>query len=130
MRWLVSRIVVILLFGLALITNNGLLFSETDPLEGLDEYILKAMKDWELPGLAVAILKDGKVVLAKGYGVKDVGTNEPVNEHTIFAIGSNTKAFTATAIALLVQDKELDWDDPATQHLKGFQLYDPMSRVN
>jgi CubicO group peptidase (beta-lactamase class C family) len=105
--------------------DSRFLFSATDPLKGLDAYILKAMKDWELPGLAVAIVKDGKVVLAKGYGVREIGKNEPVNENTLFAIGSNTKAFTATALALLVQEKKLSWDDPVTDHLKGFQLYDP-----
>lgn len=120
-----QRIVFIFWLVIAILSGQCLLFSDTDPLEGLDEFILKAMKDWDVPGLAVAIMKDGHVVLAKGYGVREVGKNEPVNEQTIFAIGSNTKAFTATAIAHLVQDKKLDWEDPATKHLKGFQLYDP-----
>jgi CubicO group peptidase (beta-lactamase class C family) len=96
-----------------------------DPLKGLDAYILKAMKDWQLPGLAVAVLKDDKVVLAKGYGLREVGKNDPVDENTLFAIGSNTKAFTSTALALLIQDGKISWDDHATDHLKGFQLYDP-----
>ncbi len=96
-----------------------------DPLKGLDAYILKAMKDWELPGLAVAVVKDDRVVFAKGYGVREIGKPDPVDENTLFAIGSNTKAFTATALALLVQDKKLSWDDHVTDHLKGFELYDP-----
>lgn len=125
MKQFVSRIIIVMLLGMMLSTSSDLFSSDTDPLNGLDEYIMKAMKDWDVPGLAIAILKDGKVLLAKGFGVKEVGTNKPVDEHTIFAIGSNTKAFTATAIALLAQDKKLSLDDPATKHLKGFQLYDP-----
>ena len=115
----------LLLIALLLSTSPEFLFSATDPLKGLDAYILKAMKDWELPGLAVAIVKNDKVVLAKGYGVREVGKNDPVDENTLFAIGSNTKAFTATAVALLVQEKKLSWDDHVTDYLKGFQLFDP-----
>jgi len=122
-----SRFLAVLIFLLAagLQASTGLPVPAKDPLKGLDAYILKAMKDWELPGLAVAVVKDDKVVLARGYGVKEVGKNDPVDGNTLFAIGSNTKAFTSTALALLVQDKKLSWDDPATDHLKGFQLYDP-----
>jgi len=116
----------LLLFVVALLhASAGLPVPATNPLKDIDAYILKAMKDWELPGLAIAVVKDDKVVLAKGYGLKEVGKNDPVDENTLFAIGSNTKAFTATALALLVQDKKLSWDDPATDHLKGFQLFDP-----
>jgi len=125
MRKLVRWTVLVLWLVIVVHTNNGLSFSETDPLEGLDEYILKAMKDWDVPGLAVAILKDDQVILARGYGVREIGKSEPVNKDTLFAIGSNTKAFTATAVALLVQDKMLSLDDPVINHLKGFQLYDP-----
>lgn len=115
----------ILLLSATLSAGKGLPSSAKDPLKGLDAYILKAMKDWELPGLAVAVVKDDKVVLAKGYGVKEIGKSDPVNENTLFAIGSNGKAFTATALALLVQDKKLSWDDPVIDHLQGFQLFDP-----
>ncbi|MBN1222284.1 MAG: serine hydrolase [Candidatus Aminicenantes bacterium] len=125
MRKPLFRIVFIFIIVILLNTSTGLLFSQSDPLEGLDDYILKAMKDWEVPGLAVAIVKDDKIVLAKGYGLKEIGKNDPVNENTLFAIGSNTKAFTATALAFLVQDKKLSWDDRVIDHLKGFQLYDP-----
>src|SRR4030042_661364 len=117
--------VLVFLLVVTLHSSTGLPAPAKDPFKGLDAYILKAMKDWELPGLAIAVVKDDKVVLAKGYGLKEVGKNDPVDENTLFAIGSNTKAFTATALALLVQDKKLSWDDPATDHLKGFQLFDP-----
>ena len=125
MRKSVLQTVLVLLLVAALQLTAGLPSPAKDPLKGIDAYILKAMKDWELPGLAVAIVKDDKVVLAKGYGLKEVGKNDPVDENTLFAIGSNSKAFTATALALLVQDKKLAWDDPVTDHLKGFQLFDP-----
>jgi len=115
----------ILLLSTTLSPGKGLPSSAKDPLKGLDAYVLKAMKDWDLPGLAVAVVKDDKVVLAKGYGVKEIGKSDPVNENTLFAIGSNSKAFTATALALLVQDKKLSWDDHVINHLQGFQLFDP-----
>ena len=95
------------------------------PLAGLDEYVNKAMKDWGVPGLAIAVIKDDGIVLARGYGVRELGKSEPVSERTLFAIGSSSKAFTAAAIAMLVDDKKLTWDTPATQFLPGFQLYDP-----
>jgi CubicO group peptidase (beta-lactamase class C family) len=125
MKKTIFSAVLIFLLVAGLQASTGPPAPAKDPLKGLDAYILKAMKDWELPGLAVAIVKDDKVVLAKGYGVREVGKNEPVDGNTLFAIGSNTKAFTATALALLVQDKKISWDDRATDHLKGFQLYDP-----
>ena len=95
------------------------------PLAGLDEYITKAIKDWGVPGVAVAVIKDDRVVLAKGYGVRELGKPDPVDERTLFAIGSSSKAFTAASIAMLVDDKKIKWDDAATQYLPGFQLYDP-----
>ena len=95
------------------------------PLAGLDEYVTKAIKDWDVPGLALAVIKDDKIVLAKGYGVRELGKPDPVDERTVFAIGSSSKAFTAAAMAMLVDDKKIKWDDSATQYLPGFQLYDP-----
>ena len=95
------------------------------PFQGFDDYINKAMKDWEVPGMAIAIVKDDKVVYAKGYGLREMGKTAPVDERTIFAIGSSSKAFTATSIAMLVDDKKLKWDDRVTQYLPSFQLFDP-----
>ena len=95
------------------------------PLAGLDDYVTKALKDWGVPGLAIAVIKDDRIVLAKGFGVRELGKPEPVDERTLFAIGSSSKAFTAAAIAMLVDEKKLKWDDAATQYLPGFQLYDP-----
>lgn len=94
-------------------------------LNGLDDYILAAMSDWEVPGLAIAIIKDDRIVLAKGYGVRRVGESAPVDERSLFAIGSSSKAFTAACLAMLVDEGRLAWDDAATAHLPGFELYDP-----
>src|ERR687895_1068094 len=97
------------------------------PLAGFDDYVNQALKDWEVPGLAVAVVKDDRVVFAKGYGVRELGKPGAVDEHTLFAIGSSSKAFTAASIAMLVDEGKLKWDDPATKHLPGFQLFDPYS---
>ncbi len=95
------------------------------PLAGFDDYVNKALKDWEVPGVAIAVVKDDKVVLAKGYGVKRVGTNEKIDEKTLFGIASNSKAFTSAAIAMLVDEGKLTWDDAVIKYLPEFQLYDP-----
>lgn len=95
------------------------------PLQGFDDYVNKALREWEVPGLAIAIVKDDRIVLAKGYGVRKLGDPTPVTERTVFAIGSSSKAFTAAAIAMLVDEGKLKWDDPVTKYLPDFQLYDP-----
>ncbi|HEX8920110.1 MAG TPA: serine hydrolase domain-containing protein, partial [Pyrinomonadaceae bacterium] len=94
-------------------------------LKEIDEYATKAGQDYKVPGFAMAIVKDDKVIFAKGYGVRKLGEPTPVDERTLFAIASNTKAFTAAAIGMLVDEGKLKWDDPATKYLPGFQLYDP-----
>src|SRR5262245_61871773 len=91
----------------------------------LDTHVARVLKEFEVPGIAVAIVKDGRVVLAKGYGVRKLGENTPVDEHTLFGIASNTKAFTSAALAILVDEHKINWDDPVTKHLPNFQLYDP-----
>ena len=94
-------------------------------LNGFDDYVNKAMKEWEVPGLAVAIIKGDQIVLAKGYGVRKIGDPAAVDEHTLFAIGSSSKAFTAAAVAMLVDEGKVKWDDRVTKHLPGFEMYDP-----
>ena len=97
------------------------------PEPGFDEYVEKAMKQWEVPGLAIAVVKDDKIVYAKGYGVRELGGTAAVNEQTLFAIGSASKAFTAATIAMLVDDGKIKWDDPVTKYLPALQLFDPYS---
>jgi len=90
--------------------------------DSLDSYVTKAMADWEIPGLSVCIVKNNKVVLMKGYGVKEMGGNDKVDENTLFMIGSNTKAFTATAIATLDAENKLSLDDKVTKWIPEFKL--------
>jgi CubicO group peptidase (beta-lactamase class C family) len=96
-----------------------------EPVKGLDAYVQKALKEWDAPGLALAIVKDHKVIYARGYGVREMGKPDPVNERTMFAVASTTKAMTAACLGMLVDEGKLKWDDKATQYLPGFQLYDP-----
>jgi len=96
-----------------------------EPLSGLDAYIEKSMKDWQLPGLAIAVVQDDQIIFIKGYGTREIGKELPVDENTVFAIGSTSKAFTSTAVGLLVQDGKISWDDRVTDHLAGFQMADP-----
>jgi CubicO group peptidase (beta-lactamase class C family) len=93
--------------------------------DSLDNYVQTALSDWKIPGAAVCIIKDGKVVVMKGYGIKEIGSNDKVDENTLFGIGSNTKAFTATAMAMLQADKKLSLDDKVQRWLPDFKLYDP-----
>jgi len=94
-------------------------------LTQLSGLIEQARSDWNVPGLSVAIVKDGQVLLADGFGVRELGKLEEVDADTLFAIASNTKAFTAAAIAMLEEERKLCWDDPVQQHLPWLQLYDP-----
>ena len=105
--------------------NGQLALAQEAPLSGLDDYVNKALREWEVPGVAVAVVKDGRIVLAKGYGVRKLGDPAPVDERTLFAIGSSSKAFTAASVAMLVDEGKLKWDDPATKYLPGFEMYDP-----
>ena len=90
-----------------------------------DAYVRRGLQMLQVPGAAVAVVKDGKLVFAQGYGVRTLGDTGRVDAHTLFQIASNTKAFTTAALAMLADEGKLAWDDPVTQHLPAFQLYDP-----
>jgi len=98
-----------------------------DFLAGFDETIAAEIEKYHTPGLAVAIVHKGEVVLSKGYGLRDVDKKLPVTPETVFAIGSCTKAFTALALAQLVEDGKLDWDKPVRNYVPEFKLYDPFA---
>jgi CubicO group peptidase (beta-lactamase class C family) len=85
------------------------------------------MTEFKVPGAAVAVVKDGKIVFAKGYGYRDVARKQPVTGATIFPIASITKSFTVTALGTLVDQGKLDWDKPVRQYLPGFRMYDPVA---
>lgn len=95
-----------------------------DPLDGLDAAVAKGLKAHNVAGVSIAVVKNGKLVHAKGYGVKTIGQSDPVTEFTTYAIGSISKSFTATALAMLVEEGKLRWDDPLSKRVKGFRLGD------
>jgi CubicO group peptidase (beta-lactamase class C family) len=95
----------------------------SDP--GADRLVAQAMAAWHTPAMAVAIVQDDRVVFVKGYGVEEVGKTTPVTADTLFEIASTTKAFTTTALAMLVDEKKVSWDDPVSKYLPGFRLTDP-----
>ena len=95
------------------------------PPPGFDAYVDSVMRAFEVPGVAIAIVKDGRVVLAKGYGVRTLGEPAPVDAQTLFGIASNTKAFTATALGILVEEGKVQWDAPVIDYLPWFRMSDP-----
>ena len=94
-------------------------------LAGLSDYIRSAMADWDLPGLAVAVVHADEVIFAEGFGVKELGREDQVDAHTLFQIGSVSKSFGAAAIGALVDDGLVRWDDPVVEHLPWFRVKDP-----
>jgi len=98
---------------------------QSPDLAALDRYVAAAVRDWNVPGLAIAVVKNDSLVFAKGYGVIELGKPAPINEHTRFAIGSTTKAMTSASLAMLVDEGKLHWDDRVIDILPDFRLYDP-----
>jgi CubicO group peptidase (beta-lactamase class C family) len=102
------------------------LAQEADPrLADLDRYIEQVRSDWQFPGVAVAVVEEGKVLYVKGFGVRQKGRAEKVDADTLFEIGSTSKAFTTAALGLLVDEGKLRWDDPVIDHVPAFRLRDP-----
>jgi len=95
------------------------------PPADTDAYVARALETFGVPGLSLAIVENGKVAMAKGYGVRQVDTAKPVDAHSAFPIGSETKAITSAALAILVDRKKLKWSDLVKDRLPGFQMYDP-----
>lgn len=93
--------------------------------DSLDIYVNRALREWQIPGIAVAVIKDGRMAVMKGYGVQDMETGIKIDTNTLFMIGSNTKAFTATALAILDAEKKLSLDDKVQKWLPDFKQYDP-----
>lgn len=96
-----------------------------EPPAGFDARVLEAMRGRDVPGMAISVVQDGKVVFAQGYGVRRLGGREPVDADTIFPTGSTGKAVTAAALAILVDEGKLGWDDKVIDHLPDFRMYDP-----
>lgn len=96
-----------------------------DPLTDFDTFVVDAMKDWNVPGVAIGIVRSNEVIYAKGFGYRDIKKKLPVTTNTLFAIGSTTKAFTAFLLGTLADEGKLQWDEPVRRYLPDFRLRDP-----
>jgi CubicO group peptidase (beta-lactamase class C family) len=114
-------------FAIALLLLAGARAAAQTPAAppDLDAHVARVMKTFEVPGMAVAVVKDGRVVTAAGYGVRTLGHPARADEHTLFGIASNTKVFTATALGILVDEGRVQWDAPVLRYLPWFQMWDP-----
>lgn len=110
-----------LLPSIALLALATMARAQTAPKE-VDAYVTQSLARFEQPGVAIAVVKDGRVVFQQGWGVIRLGEAAKVNEHTRFQVASNTKAMTAVTIAMLVDEGKLGWDDPVADHLPWFRL--------
>lgn len=96
-----------------------------DSVKSFDQYVEASLRDWEVPGAALVVVKEGKVIYKKTYGVRTAGSPEKVDSQTLFACASTTKAMTATCMGILVDEGKIKWDDPVSMYLPDFQLRDP-----
>lgn len=120
-------VAVVVLFGTAKnVATAQRAAAKTSPdWAAFDKYVAQAARDWKTPGMAIAIVHGDSVVFARGYGLREVGTTNRVDEHTRFAIGSTTKAMTVMGLAMLVEEGKLRFDDRIVDHIPEFQLSDP-----
>jgi len=110
------------LFAILLPADAG---AQDPPMPGFDEWVESEMQRWRLPGMAIGIVRDDSLVYARGFGVRRLGSAERVDENTAFGVASTSKAMTAAALAILVDEGRLDWDDPVIRYLPDFRLSDP-----
>ena len=115
-----SRHIYLIIVGLLLSLNA----QQLDKAR-VSEYIGQAMEKWNVPGLAIAVVHGDSIIYSTGFGYRDRENSLPIDKNTIFAVASNTKAFTAAALGLLVQEGKLSWNDPIVKHLPDFQMQDP-----
>ena len=120
-RWIACVIVTSAL----LLFHQSAIIAQTADLKALDVFIARVMKEYQIPGAAIAVVQDGKVVFAKGYGVRDITKPDAVDENTIFQLASVTKSLTGAAVATVVDEGKLDWDTPIFNYLPEFVGYDP-----
>lgn len=117
---------------LALLLPFAALAQTTPPpeLDGIEAFVERGMRDWEIPGLTVSVVKDDALVWARGFGVRRLGHPEAVDEHTLFNVASVSKAINAAALGILVDDGTIGWDDRVIDHLPAFRLHDPVATAN
>ncbi len=127
---MLAKVTIVITIFLSLTNLFAQETKEKDILNSLDNYYQKALTDWEVPGMAVAIVKNNEVIFMKGYGVRDIKDGGKVDKESLFAIASLSKAFTSAAIAILVDEGKLKWDDKVRTYLPYFELYDPYVSEN
>ena len=115
----ISFLCIVVLFSLK--TLNAQILTSAE----IDQLVDRTLKTFDVPGIAVAVVKDGKIVHAKGYGVRSLNTKQKVDENTLFGIASNSKAFTVAALGILVDEGKLKWDDQVIDYVPEFRMYDP-----
>jgi CubicO group peptidase (beta-lactamase class C family) len=120
-----KKLLLTIAFFSVLLGTRGQQKALKDPIQRIDQLALQSLEQFNVPGMAVAIVQDDEVLLSKGYGVRTAGTNHAVTDSTLFAIASNSKAFTAAALAILVDRGQLSWEDKVRDHLPYFTLYSP-----
>ncbi len=118
-----KKILLVFVFLLFFIVDQGT--AQIINSQQIDSITELALKTFDVPGMAVAVIKDGKVVHARGYGVRSLKTMQKVDEHTVFGIASNSKAFTTAALGMLIDEGKLKWDDKVTDYIPEFKLYNP-----
>ena len=121
---------IILLLFIPFLFIGHPLFSQGLSSSQIDSIVQSSMTKMPLAGLAVAVVKDGKVIHSKGYGVSSIESGKKVDENTLFAIASNSKAFTTAALAMLVDEGKLNWNDKVVDHIPEFKMYDPYITAN
>src|SRR5688572_22506100 len=115
-----SRLVLRILAVLCCL-GSAPLHAQRPPLDGLDSWIEQGLKDWEVPGFALAVIRNDSVIYVQGYGVRELGAAGDIDGNTLFAIASTTKAMTVAALGMLVDERKLRWDDPVSRHMPQFQ---------
>lgn len=119
-----KKLITLAIVIFVLFTNAHFVNAQKGALKGFDKFVENTMKEWKIPGLAIAVIQDDKVIHAKGYGFRDIENKLPVTPNTLFAIGSITKSFTVTSLGMLNDDGKLEWDEPVHTYLPAFQLHD------
>lgn len=112
---------IIIIFLLSILSSKAQVITSPE----IDALVERTLKTFDVPGIAVAIIKDDKVIHAKGYGVRSLKTMQKVDENTLFGVASNSKAYTAAALGILVDEKKLKWDDKVTDYIPEFKMYNP-----
>lgn len=124
-----KKIKLLLLFSIFSVLTLHL-FAQPLTSDQIDALVEKTMKTFDVPGIAVAVVKDGKIIHEKGYGVRSLNTMQNVDAHTLFGIASNSKAFTVMALGILADEGKLKWDDRVTDYIPEFKLYNPYVTEN